>query len=181
MSKNFNKCFKKQEEEKNLISNKLEYLETFKKEYENERIKKQSLETRAGLIVTLLGGIFIFLINDLKIFKNLFIIFETDTSLEKYLKFFISLSITLFLILTFYELVNILNINEYAAFYVEDNIDYTLKYSDTLDDLLLSYKEIIIIHRKINSRNAYSFSKAINYLVFLFIFIIIFLIMKGGK
>lgn len=100
---------------------------------------------------------------------------------EKNLKFFISLSITLFLILTFYELVNILNINEYAAFYVEDNIDYTLKYSDTLDDLLLSYKEIIIIHRKINSRNAYSFSKAINYLVFLFIFIIIFLIMKGGK
>ena len=42
MSKNFNKYFKKQEEEKNLISNKLEYLETFKKEYDNERIKKQS-------------------------------------------------------------------------------------------------------------------------------------------
>ena len=45
----------------------LEYLEIFKMEYEREFNKKQSFDNRAGLILTLLGAISIFLFEHIKI------------------------------------------------------------------------------------------------------------------
>lgn len=169
MSKTYNRrknIKEKQSREKIIIKNKLEYLESFKKEYDNERIKKQSLETRAGIIITMLGGLFIF-------FKN-------PSCLINYLKFLLILAIIIYFILIFYQLINILNIQNYAGFDVKPPIEYNLEYNDTLDDLLLTYKEIIIVHRENNSKNAIFLSKAIEYLVYLFIFLLIFLILKGG-
>ena len=183
MSKTYNRrknIKEKQSREKIIIKNKIEYLESFKKEYDNERIKKQSLETRAGIIITMLGGLFIFLINDLELFKYLFIFFKNPSCLINYLKFLLILAIIIYFILIFYQLINILNIQNYGGFDVKPPIEYNLEYNDTLDDLLLTYKEIIIVHRENNSKNAIFLSKAIEYLVYLFIFLLIFLILKGG-
>lgn len=111
MSKTYNRrknIKEKQSREKIIIKNKLEYLESFKKEYDNERIKKQSLETRAGIIITMLGGLFIFLINDLELFKYLFIFFKNPSCLINYLKFLLILAIIIYFILIFYQLINIL-------------------------------------------------------------------------
>ena len=41
---------------KRIELNRKEYLEVFKKDYEFERVKKQSFENREGIILTLING-----------------------------------------------------------------------------------------------------------------------------
>lgn len=164
--------------QKRLELNRKEYLELFKKEYEFERLKKQSFENRAGIILTIISGIFTILIKDLEITKDFIEIFKNNLTMFLFIKFSNIISIHIFFGLTIYYLVKIINVQSHNNYGVNYEIDYTEPHTIILNDLLYNHKLIINSFRDNNEKKAKYFKQSLKYLIFTFIFLIFYSFLK---
>lgn len=133
-----------------------EYLEVVQKEYEYERDKKQSFENRSGLILTLVGGIVIFLVEKVRI-KDLFI--------GSYLTIAQLVAIVIYgcFIYTFFQLYKVMKIEKHDTLGISE-INCDLMEEDRVNGvarIILTYKDVIKAHRRLNNKRAKAFNKAL--------------------
>ena len=122
---------------KRIELNRKEYLEVFKKEYEFEKLKKQSFENRAGILLTLITGLFTFLIKDLEISNDFINLFKTkNLTLFSFLKFLDTIAIYISFGFTGYYLLRIISIKQHDIYDVNSQINYQEPYATILNDLL---------------------------------------------
>ena len=167
---------------KRIELNRKEYLEVFKKEYEFERVKKQSFENRAGIILTLITGIFTFLIKDLEVSSNFIKIFKAENlTIISFLEFFDIIAMYNFFDFTSFYLIKIISIRSHDVYDVNCEINYKENYNITLNDLLFNFKEIVNSHRKNNEKRANYFKKSLIFLSITFICIFLYSFFKEVK
>ncbi|MDD7410094.1 MAG: hypothetical protein SOY60_05000 [Fusobacterium gastrosuis] len=167
------------ENQKRLEINRKEYLELFKKEYEFERIKKQSFESRAGLILTILATLFTFLFEKLGITSDFIEIIKKDSlTILLGIKFLNIILIIVFLGFTVNYLIKIINVQSHNNYDIDSEIDYTEEYSLILKDLLYNHKLIINSFRSNNEKKAEYFRHSLKHLIFTFILFIIYAFLK---
>lgn len=167
---------------KRIELNRKEYLEVFKKEYEFERVKKQSFENRAGIILTLITGIFTFLIKDLEVSSNFIKIFKAENlTIISFLEFFDIIAMYTFFAFTSFYLIKIISIRSHDVYDVNCEINYKENYNIILNDLLFNFKEIVNSHRKNNEKRANYFKKSLIFLSITFICIFLYSFFKEVK
>ncbi|MDC4251942.1 hypothetical protein M3X99_13080 [Clostridium perfringens] len=133
----------------------LEYFDVIKNEYEIERNKKQSFESRASLIITILGAICVFVFDKIN-FSQLYEISQKPLYLLGLVKIIIGITVYLSFITTVILLVKAINVDKYENFEV-NNIDEKLMLENKVEGimrLVLTYKKIILNHRSINEKKA---------------------------
>lgn len=135
-------------------------------EYNCERDRKQSIETRSGIIVTISMAFFAIVLRKINLFEviSLFkeplsfnLLVEILAGLFVYVSYFLSM---------FFSMLS-LKSNIYA-FYSISAINTAILMSDrisNLGQLILDYVEIIKTNRKVNDKKVYYFNKAILFLV----------------
>lgn len=145
----------------------LEYLEIVQKEYEFERNKKESLENRVGIILTLIGAILVFVLGEMPlndIFKmgNKYI-----TNLEyvqTFLKSLLVMGIYISFIYTIIKLYKVIKVDKHDTFPVHEINASRLLEGDRIKEtskIVLTYVEIIKSHRILNNSRAESFEKGL--------------------
>ena len=164
---------------KRIELNRKEYLEVFKKEYEFEKLKKQSFENRAGILLTLITGLFTFLIKDLEISNDFINLFKTkNLTLFSFLKFLDTIAIYISFGFTGYYLLRIISIKQHDIYDVNSQIDYQEPYATILNDLLFNFNEIINSHRNNNEKRAKDFKQSLISLVLAIIFLFFYSFLK---
>ena len=165
--------------QKRLEINRKEYLEIFKKEYEFERIKKQSFENRAGLILPILGTLFTFLFEKLGVASDFIsIIKEDNLTITLLIKFLNIVLIIIFFSFIVNYLIKIINVQPHNNYDINCEIDYTEDYTLILKDLLYNHKLIINSFRNNNEEKAKYFKGSLKYLIYTFILLIIYSFLK---
>ena len=155
----------------------VEYYDIVKSEYETERNKKQSFENRAGLIMTFLGAILVFMFDKVSLREVYPLLTETPLSFLTLLKILSNLGIYSSFIFTITMLVRTLSTNLHENFAVEE-IDEELlgqpRYY-SLCQIIFTYRDIITQHRNLNETRAKYYKKALYGIVVILISIIIFI------
>ena len=132
-----------------------EYLEVVKSEYEIERNKKQSFETRSGLLLTLLGAIMIFYFQSIKL-TDIFILFSKPLTFTLFVKILSGCSIYGTFIFTFISIINTIFAKKHDNFET-NGINEQLLVEDRINAmtrLIFTYREIIKKHRISNEKRA---------------------------
>lgn len=155
-----------------------DYLDVIKTEYETERLKKQSLESRAGIALALFGTVFVVVLNQVNISEYI------EKAFPEWL--FITCKIIVFIILvafairTVFLLIKTVSQQQDYDFTVED-IDENLlgaRKIEKLADIIRVYKYIVINHRRFNKSKKEMFDRALTSFFCTFIFIIIYQLFK---
>ena len=132
-----------------------EYFEIVNSEYQNERNKKQSFETRAGLLLTLLSAICIFYFQSITI-KDVVLLFDQTLTFALLIKIISGIMIYVFFVLTFIAIIKTIATKRHSNFDVT-NINEALlaeKRVDAMARLIFTYSTIIKQHREINESRA---------------------------
>jgi len=132
-----------------------EYLEVVKSEYETERNKKQSFETRSGLLLTLLGAIMIFYFQSIKL-TDIFILSSKPLTFTLWVKIISGYSIYVTFIFTFIAIINTISAKKHDNFET-NGINEQLLVEDRINAmtrLIFTYREIIKQHRISNEKRA---------------------------
>ncbi len=132
-----------------------DYLEVIKKEYDNERGKKQSFETRAGFIITIVSAIYAFIMDKVK-FSDIQNIIDKPLYFIGVIKIIIFIFIYLSFCYTIYASIMVIYTKEHKNFNIE-NITGNLLASNRLEgivEIIRIYKEIIKDHRLKNDIRA---------------------------
>lgn len=132
-----------------------EYFEIVNIEYQNERNKKQSFESRAGLLLTLLSAICIFYFQSIKI-KDVVLLFNQTLTFALLIKIISGIMIYVLFVLTFIAIIKTIATKRHNNFDV-NNINEALlaeKKMDALARLIFTYCTIIKQHREINESRA---------------------------
>lgn len=140
----------------------LEYLDIFKMEYEREFNKKQNFDNRAGLILTLLGAISIFLFENIKIKETLLMMKEPITfmmflQIVSVLTIFISFIFTLIMAV---KTIMVKHQKNFGVGLINDN-KLQAERIEALTVIISGFKEIIINNRVLNEERAETFHKAL--------------------
>lgn len=142
----------------------VEYLDVVKTEYQIERDKKQNFDTRAGLIITLLGAICIFLFEKINL-KDIFspILTQTPLTFILLLKILSGLIVYFGFGYTVLMTIKTINIKSQHNFEVK-NINESLLVEQRLVGLckiISTYRDIILQHRELNEKRAKAFKNSI--------------------
>lgn len=133
----------------------VEIFESLRTEYQNERTKKNSFETRSGFIIAFLGVVLVFLLEkvSLGIIKDVF----NNTILRSILiKLVLVISIYGSLFLTFYMTFKTIDSKQYGSIDVSkfDEKFYKKAHYDACKILAESYKNCIMQYRTVNEENS---------------------------
>lgn len=140
----------------------IEYFEVVRAEYEIERGKKSSLETRAGLIMGLLGVLSIFLFEHIKI-KDIIILMKQSINFFLLIKIISGISVYISFFITLIFVFKIIISKKHPNFEV-GNIDEEMlreKRIDALAKIIFTYRDVISMHREINENRAIDFKYSI--------------------
>lgn len=137
-----------------------EFLEIIKKEYENERAKKQSFETRAGFIITFVSAIFAFVMDKVK-FNDIQQIINKPIYFLGLIKIIIFILIYIIFCWTLYASIKVIYTKEHKVFEVEKikATELGMRKFKGLLKIVELYKVIIKDHREKNNIRA----KFLNY------------------
>ncbi len=154
-----------------------EYYDIVKSEYETERNKKQSFENRAGLIMTFLGAILVFMFDKVSLIEVYPLLTETPLSFLMLLKILSILGIHSSFIFTITMLVRTLSTNLHENFDVEkideDLLGQPRDYA--LCQIIFTYRDIITQHRNLNESRAKHYKNALYGIVIILISLIIYI------
>lgn len=140
----------------------LEYLDIVQREYENERTKKQSFETRAGLILALLGALCSFLFGQVPL-TDIFSLMTSAMTFLIFAKIASGLLVYGGCIFTMLMIIRTITVQKHDNFEVQ-SIDYTLLAEPrhkALGRIIFTYRDIIVQHRKRNELRAKDFRKSL--------------------
>ena len=140
----------------------LEYLEIFKMEYEREFNKKQSFDNRAGLILTLLGAISIFLFENIKI-NEIITLIKFPISFLNIIKAFSGLTVYVAFIYTVIKSIATIIVKPQNQYAIKNINNKRLKEEKivAIKRMISTYEKIIIQHREVNLKRAISFTEAL--------------------
>lgn len=132
-----------------------EYLEVVKSEYEIERNKKQSFETRSGLLLTLLGAILIFYFQSIKL-TDIFTLFSKPLTFTLLVKILSGCSIYGTFIFTLIAIIQTISAKKHDNFETNGINEQLLKEDrvNAMTRLIFTYREIIKQHRGSNEKRA---------------------------
>lgn len=135
-----------------------EYFEVVRNEYEMERNKKLSFESRAGIFFALIGTVSVFLFDKVQI-KEIVTLFSVPLTFSIWLKITTGFLVYLSLAFTMLFLIKTITVKQHNNFEVK-NIDEVLlaeKRIDALARIIFTYRDIICQHRQINEDRAKTF------------------------
>lgn len=139
-----------------------EYLEIMKEEYQIERSKRQSFESRAGIIITILTALCVFVFNKIRIKDIIMLMGKNQCSFLELIQIVTGItSYAGFIIALFYVLKTI-NVRNYKNFNVVA-VNEGLMGKPVIEGcikLVKTYKEIIIDHREENEKKAQYLKRA---------------------
>jgi len=153
------------------------YLDIIQNEYDIERQKKYSFETRTGFILSLLGAMYIFLLDKLS-FKSIYPFFSKCLTLYSFFKIISFSSIYIGIFVMLYLSFKIIDIKFHENFNI-DEITSTSLYESPLREIpkiIFNYRKVVKSHRDLNKSRAENFKKCIQALFFTFISMIIYTI-----
>lgn len=132
-----------------------EILETIKLEYQMERNKKNSFETRAGFIIAFLSAIIISVIEKFNL-KNTINLFNICLTFGILIKILSGIILIISLIFICFSVFQMINIKFYNNLEIKEINDEFLKQSrkKLLKLLIFMYRDIIEQHRKLHKKNA---------------------------
>lgn len=132
-----------------------EYLEVVKSEYEIERNKKQSFETRSGLLLTLLGAVLVFYFQSVKL-SNIIALFSQPLTFIILLKILSGCSIYGLFLFTLISILQTLSAKKHDNFETKGINEQLLSENrkDALARLIFTYRDIISQHRMSNEKRA---------------------------
>lgn len=153
-----------------------EYLDVIKNEYSFERNKKQSFETRAGLIITILGALCVFLFDKVQ-FKDIVYLIGKPLYISSFFKILSGVFVYIGAAYTVAMLIKTVSIQRYKNYDIEAIEDKELV-EDRLRGILkitVTYKDIIKQHRKINDSKAKSLDNAFRGLLVTLVSIVLYI------
>lgn len=156
-----------------------EYFDIIKSEYETERNKKQSFESRAGLIMALLGAICIFLFEKVQL-KDIFSLMAVPLTFLDFAIILSGLGVYVCFLFTMLMIIKTITIKQHDNFEVR-SIDEALLGEHRLIALckiIFTYRDIIIQHRTLNELRAKDFRKSLYGISATLIFVIVFITIK---
>lgn len=139
-----------------------EYFEVVKGEYDKERDKKQSFENRAGIILTLIGAICVFLFEKISM-KEIIDMMYLTLNLFNLVKVIAGLAVYSGLIFTIIKTLKTIIVVKHDNFEVK-NIDEELLNEEKFQALcriIFTYRNIIIQHRELNEKRAKAFRSSL--------------------
>lgn len=133
-----------------------EYIKVVENEYNAERNKKNSFETRAGILLTFLGAIIVFLMEKIHLLNTAFRFTAEECSCLLNLKSLIGLLVYVFLGLAIHKLIELISVRPHDSFDVSE-IDEELLTNNKLEalcKLMFTYRDIVVSFRKQNEQRA---------------------------
>lgn len=154
----------------------VEYLEVVKNEYSFERGKRQSFEARAGLIITIIGALFVFLFDKVKL-KHVLGLMNKPLSMISFLEIIAGFLVYIGAIYTVFMFMKAIKVELYKNYDVESIED-----SELIEDrvtgalkIIITYKDIIKQHRKINNKKAKNLDNAFKGLLLTLISLVLYI------
>lgn len=152
-----------------------EYLNTVKMEYQFERDKKQSFESRAGILLTLLGAISIFYFQTMN-FHDILILCNKTLTFCVLIKIITGLTVYAAFIVALWEILQTLCVRRLHNFEVKGINEALLKEerTDAIARLIFTYKEIIVNHRESNESRSRKYRTALKAIFVLIVSTVIY-------
>lgn len=152
----------------------IDCLDIVKNEYSIERAKRQSFETRAGIIITLLAAICVFMFEQISLVDALKR-FGEPLTMHLAITILSAIGVYLCFGLTLYYAIKTISVKEYKNFDVSA-VNESLMGKPRLEgciEITKGYRDIITQHRKVNSDSAQTLSKSFTWMVGMIISLII--------
>lgn len=133
----------------------LDCLDIMKHEYEIERNKRQSFETRSGLVITILAALCIFIFDRVSI-SDIFELMKGPCTFIVLIKILSGVAIYISFILSLYFVIKTINVKTYKNLNVSA-IDECFMGKPRIEgalELVQAYRDIITQHRNINQTSA---------------------------
>ncbi|MCL2188754.1 MAG: hypothetical protein FWC16_07170 [Defluviitaleaceae bacterium] len=140
----------------------LEYFDVVKKEYEIERNKKQSFEMRAGLVITVIAAISVFLFDRIRI-SDIIHSMVYPLTFAILIHILAGIMVYLGLAFTVIMVLRTISTSKYDNFEVK-SIDEEMLGEERIKSLcmlIFTYKKIIIQHREVNGDKAIFYKKSL--------------------
>lgn len=140
----------------------LDCLDVMKQEYERERSKRQSFETRAGLIITILAALCIFIFDRVNI-SDIIHLMTAPCSFFVFVKILSGWTIYISFILSLYFVVKTVKVKKYSNLDIIAINEYFMGKPRIhgVIELANAYRKITTQHRSVNSINAQSLQRSI--------------------
>lgn len=153
-----------------------EYLEVVKSEYQIERNKKQSFETRSGLLLTLLGAVLIFYFQSIKLTDIIFL-FSQPLTFLLLIKILFGCSIYGSFIFTLISIIQTISAKKHDNFETNGITEKLLAENrlNALTRLIFTYRDIIVQHRISNEKRAKWYIASLRSMLILLISTIIYM------
>lgn len=154
----------------------LDCLDVMKQEYERERSKRQSFETRAGLIITILAALCIFIFDRVNI-SDIIHLMTAPCSFFVFVKILSGWTIYISFILSLYFVVKTVKVKKYSNLDILAINEYFMGKPRIhgVIELANAYRKITTQHRSVNSINAQSLQRSIFWVSIAILAIIIYI------
>lgn len=154
----------------------LDCLDVMKQEYERERNKRQSFETRAGLIITILAALCIFIFDRVNI-SDIIHLMTAPCSFLVFARILSGWTIYISFILSLYFVVKTVKVKEYCNLDVLAINEYFMGKPriQGVIELTNAYRKITAQHRSVNNINAQSLQRSIFWVSIAILAIIIYI------
>lgn len=154
----------------------LDCLDVMKQEYERERSKRQSFETRAGLIITILAALCIFIFDRVNI-SDIIHLMTVPCSFLIFARILSGGTIYISFILSLYFVVKTVKVKEYCDLDVLAINEYFMGRPriQGVIELTNAYRKITAQHRSVNNINAQSLQRSIFWVSIAILAIIIYI------
>ena len=154
----------------------IEYIKAVENEYNAERNKKYSFETRAGILIAFLGAIIVFLIEKVPFSDISFCFTQGDCNCVANIKSLFGLLVYIFLVLTVKKLIEVINVKQHKNFDVRGIDEELLTQSkiESLCRLIFTYRDCIINFRELNEKRAIALKQVLYFIFSMLAFLVIF-------
>lgn len=154
----------------------LDCLDVMKQEYERERSKRQSFETRAGLIITILAALCIFIFDRVNI-SDMLHLMTAPCSFFVFAKILSGWTVYASFVLSLYFVVKTVKVKEYSNLNILAINEYFMGKPriQGVIELTNAYRKITTQHRSVNSINAQSLQRSIFWMSIAILAIIIYI------
>lgn len=142
------------------------YFTLVQNEYSRERDRKQSLETRGGVIITVVTALFAFLVKEINI-KEIFELCTKQLTFLMLLQVIVGFAIYISFFICVYFSFRTIATGIYAYFDVSIITPEVLGHKKNLEmlDIIKTYKKVILNHRENNEIKAICLGRAIKSIV----------------
>lgn len=153
-----------------------ECLDIMIKEYEQERSKRQSFESRSSIIITVVAALSIFVLERVHISEIFGIISSDSLSFSQLVRIVSGTGVYLGFVLTLCFIIKTVRVEKIIALDVKQVNEKLIGKPrlEGITKLIITYREIILQHRELNEKKAQALRQALIWLVVSIISVAVF-------